>query len=109
MRHGRVSLLAGHCAWLLLFISGPLRAGAASYSHFLEKVEKQGAGGETSYGRHEETVGVATPQTGFCIRGCTCDTGSKLGFLMANVAYAMRDKALADMIGEELRSMVNGS
>ena len=37
------------------------------------------------------------------------DTGTKVGFLTANVAYAMRDKALADMIGEELRSMVNGS
>ena len=41
--------------------------------------------------------------------GRTYDTGSKDGFIMANVAYAMRDKALADMIGEELRSMVNGS
>jgi UTP--glucose-1-phosphate uridylyltransferase len=71
--------------------------------------QEPGAGGEIQLTDGMLKLAQNQPFYGYTYPGRTYDTGSKDGFILANVAYAMRDKALAGMIGEELRSMVNGS
>jgi len=68
-----------------------------------------GAGGEIQLTDAMLTLAGRQPFFGYTYPGRTYDTGSKDGFILANVAYAMRDKALAAMIGEDLRALVGGS
>jgi len=71
--------------------------------------QEAGAGGEIQLTDAMLKLAAKQPFFGYTYPGRTYDTGSKDGFILANVAYAMRDKALAAMIGKDLQAMINGS
>ncbi|MCU0789945.1 MAG: UTP--glucose-1-phosphate uridylyltransferase [Nitratireductor sp.] len=70
--------------------------------------QEPGAGGEIQITDAMEKLAASQPFFGYTYPGRTYDTGSKDGYVLANVAYAMRDKALVDLIGGDLRALVNG-
>ncbi|MBN9063094.1 MAG: UTP--glucose-1-phosphate uridylyltransferase [Rhizobiales bacterium 65-9] len=71
----------------------------------LAKQEK-GAGGEIQL--TDAMVALAASETFFAVRfdGEIYDTGSKLGFLAANVAYALSDPALKDPFRAEAKKLL---
>ncbi len=70
--------------------------------------QEPGAGGEIQLTDGMLKLAGQQPFFGYTYPGRTYDTGSKDGYVLANIAYAMRDKALVEMIGEEMKSLVNG-
>ncbi len=68
--------------------------------------QEPGAGGEIQL--TDAMLKLAKSQTfhGYTYQGHTYDTGSKDGFVLANLAYAVRDKALMKQIGPELRAIL---
>lgn len=71
----------------------------------LEKGEK-GAGGEIQLTDAMIALAKEQPFHGVRFDGKTYDTGSKLGFLAANVAFAMARPDIAEGFREELRKIV---
>jgi UTP--glucose-1-phosphate uridylyltransferase len=73
----------------------------------LEKVEK-GAGGEIQL--TDGMIKLAEQQAFHGVRfdGKTYDCGSKLGFLTANVAFALADKEVGPAFSRELQAMMKG-
>jgi UTP--glucose-1-phosphate uridylyltransferase len=71
----------------------------------LEKGEK-GAGGEIQLTDSMITLAKTQPFHGVRFDGKTYDTGSKLGFLAANIAFAMQRADLADGLRAELKKIV---
>ncbi len=71
----------------------------------LEKGEK-GAGGEIQLTDAMIELAASQPFHGVRFDGITYDTGSKLGFLAANVAFALARPDLADGLREELRKIL---
>jgi UTP--glucose-1-phosphate uridylyltransferase len=71
----------------------------------LEKIEK-GAGGEIQL--TDGMIALSKAQKFFGVRfdGRTYDTGSKLGFLVANLAFAMAREDLAPALQAEIRKLV---
>jgi UTP--glucose-1-phosphate uridylyltransferase len=69
---------------------------------------KQGAGGEIQL--TDSMIELAKSQGFHGVRfdGRTFDCGSKLGFLAANVAFALADPALSSAFQDELRKIVGG-
>ena len=72
----------------------------------LERGEK-GAGGEIQL--TDAMIRLAEEQKFFGMRfdGRTYDTGSKLGFLTANIAYALQRPELAEALKAEIRGLLN--
>jgi UTP--glucose-1-phosphate uridylyltransferase len=68
--------------------------------------QEPGAGGEIQLTDAMLKLAASQAFFGYTYPGRTFDTGSKEGFILANVAYAMRDKALAAAIGDEIRDLV---
>ncbi len=73
----------------------------------LGKGEK-GAGGEIQLTDSMIALAKTQPFHGVRFDGRTFDCGSKLGFLAANVAFALADPALSSGFQEELRKIVGG-
>ena len=71
----------------------------------LEKQEK-GAGGEIQLTDAMITMEKRAPYYGFKFEGRTYDCGSKIGFLAANVAYALDRDDLAPALREELKGLL---
>ena len=71
----------------------------------LEKVEK-GAGGEIQLTDGMKTLAQSQPFFGVRFDGKTYDTGSKVGFLAANVAFAMSRPDIAPGFKAELKKIV---
>lgn len=71
----------------------------------LEKGEK-GAGGEIQLTDAMITLAASQPFHGVRFDGRTYDTGSKLGFLAANVAFGMARPELAEGLKAEIRKIV---
>jgi len=71
----------------------------------LEKVEK-GAGGEIQLTDGMKALATARPFFGVRFDGKTYDTGSKVGFLAANVAFALSRPDIAPAFRAELRKIV---
>jgi len=71
-------------------------------------LEKQtpGAGGEIQLTDGMLNLARSQPFFGYTYPGRTFDTGSKEGYVLANVAYAARDKNLMQQIGGELRALL---
>ena len=77
----------------------------ASVFALLDKAE-HGAGGEIQLTDSMIKLIGSQPFHGVRFDGKTFDTGSKLGFLAANVAFAMQRPDLADALRAELRKIV---
>ncbi len=73
----------------------------------LEKVEK-GAGGEIQLTDGMKKLSETQPFFGVRFDGRTCDTGSKLGFLMANVHFALAREDMAPSFKAELKKLFSG-
>ncbi len=71
----------------------------------LEKVEK-GAGGEIQLTDGMKELAKAQAFHGVRFDGKTYDTGSKLGFLMANAAYALANPDLAETFRAEMKTLL---
>jgi len=71
----------------------------------LEKVEK-GAGGEIQLTDGMKALAAARPFFGVRFDGKTYDTGSKVGFLAANVAFALARPDIAPAFRAELKKIV---
>ena len=67
---------------------------------------EQGAGGEIQLTDSMIKLIGSQPFHGVRFDGKTYDTGSKLGFLAANVAFAMQRPELADPLRAELRKIL---
>jgi UTP--glucose-1-phosphate uridylyltransferase len=70
--------------------------------------QEPGAGGEIQLTDGMQKLAATQPFFGYTYPGRTYDTGSKDGYVLANVAYAMRDRKLVEMIGNDLKALVNG-
>ena len=70
----------------------------------LEKVEK-GAGGEIQLTDGMKTLAETQKFFGVRFDGRTCDTGSKLGFLLANVHFALAREDIAPSFRAELKKI----
>lgn len=70
----------------------------------LEKIEK-GAGGEIQLTDGMKKLSEAQDFFGVRFDGRTCDTGSKLGFLMANVHFALERPDIAPAFKAELKKL----
>ena len=75
--------------------------------HVLSDQEK-GAGGEIQLTDAMKRLSQAQKFFGMTYKGKTYDTGSKLGFLMANVAYALERDDLAEPLRRELEALLKG-
>ncbi len=73
----------------------------------IEKQEK-GAGGEIQITDAMIALLASQPFTGLKFDGRTFDCGSKIGFLSANVAYALSHPDLADSFRAELANLLPG-
>ena len=71
----------------------------------LEKVEK-GAGGEIQLTDGMKALAAKQPFFGVRFDGKTYDTGSKVGFLAANVAFALSRSDIAPAFRAELKKIV---
>ena len=71
----------------------------------LEKGER-GAGGEIQLTDGMKTLAKAQGFHGVRFDGKTYDTGSKLGFLMANAAFALANPELAGPYKAELKKLI---
>jgi UTP--glucose-1-phosphate uridylyltransferase len=71
----------------------------------LEKVEK-GAGGEIQLTDGMKKLSETQSFFGVRFDGRTCDTGSKLGFLMANVHFALAREDMAPSFKAELKKLL---
>jgi UTP--glucose-1-phosphate uridylyltransferase len=71
----------------------------------LEKVEK-GAGGEIQLTDGMKALATQQPFFGVRFDGKTYDTGSKVGFLAANVAFALSRPDIAPAFRAELKKIV---
>ncbi len=65
-----------------------------------------GAGGEIQLTDAMKRLATSQPFHGLRYRGRTYDTGNKVGFLMANVAYALEREDLADAFRAELLALL---
>ena len=65
-----------------------------------------GAGGEIQLTDAMKRLAATQPFHGLRYRGRTYDTGNKVGFLMANVAYALEREDLADAFRAELLALL---
>jgi len=70
--------------------------------------QEKGAGGEIQLTDAMKRLSQAQKFFGMTYRGKTYDTGSKLGFLMANVAYALERDDLAEPFRRELEALLKG-
>jgi UTP--glucose-1-phosphate uridylyltransferase len=89
-----------------LIISGRYLLGAAIFP-ILEKIEK-GAGGEIQLTDGMKALAATQPFHGVRFDGKTYDCGSKLGFLSANVAFALANPEIAEPFKAELKKLVGG-
>ena len=71
----------------------------------LEK-QQTGASGEIQLTDAMTRLARTQKFYGYTYAGRTYDIGSKHGYILANMAYAMRDKELVGAIGAELRNML---
>ena len=70
----------------------------------LEKGEK-GAGGEIQLTDGMKALAKSQSFHGVRFDGKTYDCGAKLGFLAANIAFALTDPALAPLLRTELKKL----
>ena len=70
--------------------------------------QEKGAGGEIQLTDAMKRLSQAQKFFGMTYKGKTYDTGSKLGFLMANVAYALERDDLAEPLRRELEALLKG-
>ena len=109
---------AGHTFEITGMVEKPPRGTAPSTSiisgryildpsvfELLEKGEK-GAGGEIQLTDAMIKLAASQPFHGVRFDGRTYDTGSKLGFLAANIAFAMARPDLADGLKAEIKKIV---
>jgi UTP--glucose-1-phosphate uridylyltransferase len=89
-----------------LIISGRYLLGPEIFP-ILEKVEK-GAGGEIQLTDGLKALAATQAFHGVRFNGKTYDCGSKLGFLSANVAFALADPQIAGPFKTELKKLVGG-
>jgi len=68
--------------------------------------QQSGAGGEIQLTDAMITLAKRSPFYGFKFEGRTYDCGSKIGFLAANVAYALDRKDIAPGFREELKKLL---
>jgi len=68
--------------------------------------QEKGAGGEIQLTDAMKRLSQAQKFFGMTYKGKTYDTGSKLGFLMANVAYALERDDLAEPFRRELEALL---
>jgi UTP--glucose-1-phosphate uridylyltransferase len=87
-----------------LIITGRYVLDPAIFS-ILEKGEK-GAGGEIQLTDGMKALAQIQPFHGVRFDGKTYDCGSKLGFLAANLAFALADPALAPLLKQELKKVL---
>jgi UTP--glucose-1-phosphate uridylyltransferase len=73
----------------------------------LEKGEK-GAGGEIQLTDGMKALAKMQPFHGVRFDGKTYDCGARLGYLAANVAFALADPALAPLLRAELKTLTGG-
>jgi UTP--glucose-1-phosphate uridylyltransferase len=73
-------------------------------------IEKQepGAGGEIQITDSMLTLAKSQPFSGFAFKGRVFDTGSKLGFLAANVAYGLARDDIAGELRQEIEGLLKG-
>lgn len=89
-----------------LMISGRYILGPEIFA-ILEKGEK-GAGGEIQLTDAMKALAKFQPFHGVRFTGKTYDCGAKLGFLAANLAFALADTALAPLLKPELEKILGG-
>jgi UTP--glucose-1-phosphate uridylyltransferase len=70
--------------------------------------QEKGAGGEIQLTDAMKRLSQSQKFFGMTYKGKTYDTGSKLGFLMANVAYALERDDLAEPLRRELEALLRG-
>ena len=70
--------------------------------------QEKGAGGEIQLTDSMKRLMESQKFYGMRYQGVTYDTGSKLGFLMANVAYALERDDLAEPFRRELEALLKG-
>ena len=71
--------------------------------------QQTGAGGEIQLTDAMVTLAKRQPFHGLKFEGRSFDCGSKIGFLAANVAYALKRADLAPALQKELKELLNGS
>ena len=86
-----------------LIISGRYVLGPEIFA-ILEKGEK-GAGGEIQLTDGMKALAKSQSFHGVRFDGKTYDCGAKLGFLAANIAFALTDPALAPLLRTELKKL----
>jgi UTP--glucose-1-phosphate uridylyltransferase len=67
-----------------------------------------GTGGEIQLTDAMKTLGKTQPFYGVKFEGRSFDCGSKIGFLTANVAYALERKDLGPQVRAELKKLIDG-
>jgi len=70
--------------------------------------QEKGAGGEIQLTDAMKRLAAKQPFFGMRYEGTTYDTGSKIGFLMANVAYALDREDLGPAFRQELEALLRG-
>ncbi len=70
--------------------------------------QQKGAGNEIQLTDAMMTLAETQPFYGCRFRGRTHDCGAKLGFLVANVAFALERAELADDLRREIRALLDG-
>ncbi len=68
--------------------------------------QKRGAGNEIQLTDAMLTLAETQPFYGCRFRGRAHDCGAKLGFLIANVAFALERPELADELRQEIRALI---
>ncbi|KAA2235471.1 UTP--glucose-1-phosphate uridylyltransferase GalU [Salinarimonas soli] len=72
------------------------------------ETQERGAGGEIQLTDAMKTLSQSQSFFGMRYRGRTYDTGSKIGFLMANVAYGLERGDLGPQLRAEIEAMLKG-
>ena len=72
------------------------------------ETQERGAGGEIQLTDAMKTLAKSQSFFGMRYRGRTYDTGSKIGFLMANVAYGLERGDLGPQLRAEIEAMLKG-
>jgi UTP--glucose-1-phosphate uridylyltransferase len=72
------------------------------------ETQERGAGGEIQLTDAMKTLAQSQSFFGMRYRGRTYDTGSKIGFLMANVAYGLERGDLGPQFRAEIEAMLKG-
>ncbi|RXF73425.1 UTP--glucose-1-phosphate uridylyltransferase GalU [Hansschlegelia zhihuaiae] len=70
--------------------------------------QKPGAGGEIQITDSMLTLAKSQTFSGFAFKGRVFDTGSKLGFLAANVAYGLARDEIAGELRQEIEGLLKG-